>query len=38
MSETQKNQKTAIIIGASPTGLTAAYELLDKYQYTTCYL
>ena len=26
----QKDQKTAIIIGAGPAGLTAAYELLDK--------
>ena len=26
----QKNHKTAIIIGAGPAGLTAAYELLDK--------
>ena len=26
----QKNQKKAIIIGAGPAGLTAAYELLDK--------
>jgi protoporphyrinogen oxidase len=24
------NQKTAIIIGAGPAGLTAAYELLEK--------
>jgi protoporphyrinogen oxidase len=30
MVETPKNQKTAIIIGAGPAGLTAAYELLDK--------
>ena len=30
MADTQKNQKTAIIIGAGPAGLTAAYELLDK--------
>lgn len=30
MVDTQKNQKTAIIIGAGPAGLTAAYELLDK--------
>lgn len=26
----QKDQKTAIIIGAGPAGLTAAYEMLDK--------
>lgn len=26
----QENNKTAIIIGAGPAGLTAAYELLDK--------
>jgi len=26
----QENQETAIIIGAGPAGLTAAYELLDK--------
>ena len=30
MVDTQKDQKTAIIIGAGPAGLTAAYELLDK--------
>ena len=30
MVDTQENQKTAIIIGAGPAGLTAAYELLDK--------
>jgi protoporphyrinogen oxidase len=30
MVDSQKNQKTAIIIGAGPAGLTAAYELLDK--------
>ncbi len=30
MVDTQKNQKKAIIIGAGPAGLTAAYELLDK--------
>ena len=30
MVETKENQKTAIIIGAGPAGLTAAYELLDK--------
>ncbi len=30
MLDTQENQKTAIIIGAGPAGLTAAYELLDK--------
>ena len=30
MIDTQKNQKKAIIIGAGPAGLTAAYELLDK--------
>ena len=30
MVDNQKNQKTAIIIGAGPAGLTAAYELLDK--------
>ena len=30
MLNKQENQKTAIIIGAGPTGLTAAYELLDK--------
>jgi protoporphyrinogen oxidase len=27
---TKKGQKTALIIGAGPAGLTAAYELLDK--------
>jgi len=26
----QDNQKTAIIIGAGPAGLTAAFELLQK--------
>ena len=30
MVDTQENQKKAIIIGAGPAGLTAAYELLDK--------
>ena len=30
MVDTTENQKTAIIIGAGPAGLTAAYELLDK--------
>lgn len=30
MVDNQKNQKTAIIIGAGPAGLTAAYELIDK--------
>ena len=30
MVDTQKNQKKAVIIGAGPAGLTAAYELLDK--------
>jgi protoporphyrinogen oxidase len=30
MVNTKENQKTAIIIGAGPAGLTAAYELLDK--------
>ena len=30
MVDTPENQKTAIIIGAGPAGLTAAYELLDK--------
>ena len=30
MGDTQKNQEIAIIIGAGPAGLTAAYELLDK--------
>ncbi|MBZ2164606.1 NAD(P)/FAD-dependent oxidoreductase [Methanobacterium spitsbergense] len=30
MLNKQENQKTAIIIGAGPAGLTAAYELLDK--------
>jgi len=30
MVDNQKNQKKAIIIGAGPAGLTAAYELLDK--------
>jgi len=30
MVDTKENQKTAIIIGAGPAGLTAAYELLDK--------
>ena len=30
MVDTPKNQKKAIIIGAGPAGLTAAYELLDK--------
>ena len=30
MNMSQKNQKKAIIIGAGPAGLTAAYELLDK--------
>jgi monoamine oxidase len=30
MVEKQGNKKTAIIIGAGPAGLTAAYELLDK--------
>ena len=30
MLDTQEIQKTAIIIGAGPAGLTAAYELLDK--------
>ena len=30
MLDTQENQKIAIIIGAGPAGLTAAYELLDK--------
>jgi len=30
MVDSQKNQKTAIIIGAGPAGLTAAYELIDK--------
>ena len=28
--ERRGNQKTAIIIGAGPAGLTAAYELLQK--------
>ena len=30
MIDTSENQKIAIIIGAGPAGLTAAYELLDK--------
>ena len=30
MVDTPKNHETAIIIGAGPAGLTAAYELLDK--------
>ena len=30
MVDTSENQKIAIIIGAGPAGLTAAYELLDK--------
>ena len=30
MAGNQKTKKTAIIIGAGPAGLTAAYELLDK--------
>jgi protoporphyrinogen oxidase len=30
MVDIQENQETAIIIGAGPAGLTAAYELLDK--------
>jgi protoporphyrinogen oxidase len=30
MVDIQKKQKKAIIIGAGPAGLTAAYELLDK--------
>jgi protoporphyrinogen oxidase len=30
MVDTQENQKTAIIIGAGPAGLTAAYELLNN--------
>ena len=30
MIDTSENQKIAIIVGAGPAGLTAAYELLDK--------
>ena len=30
MVDVQENQEIAIIIGAGPAGLTAAYELLDK--------
>ena len=30
MIDPEKNQKVAIIIGAGPAGLTAAYELIDK--------
>ena len=30
MVDTSENQKIAIIVGAGPAGLTAAYELLDK--------
>ena len=30
MIDSKKNQKVAIIIGAGPAGLTAAYELIDK--------